>query len=170
METATHASSPSSIRPLDAAERRVLGTLVEKAKTTPDQYPLSLNALVNGCNQKSNRDPEMSLDEEQVTKAITSLRALGAVAEVFADRAYQPDGSLASRAIPGAVIADEAAAVAQVARLVREGKVRAITGADISLRGETVCLHGDGIRAVAFARRLREALAEMGVEVKAFSS
>jgi uncharacterized protein YceH (UPF0502 family) len=72
-----------SIRPLDAAERRVLGTLVEKAKTTPDQYPLSLNALVNGCNQKSNRDPAMTLDEEQVMKAITSLRALGAVAEVF---------------------------------------------------------------------------------------
>jgi UPF0271 protein len=105
--------------------------------------------------------------QERISRAQGGLRA---VAEVFADRAYQPDGSLASRAIPGAVIADEAAAVAQVARLVREGKVRAITGADISLRGETVCLHGDGIRAVAFARRLREALAEMGVEVKAFSS
>jgi uncharacterized protein YceH (UPF0502 family) len=75
--------SPATIRPLDAAERRVLGTLVEKAKTTPDQYPLSLNALVNGCNQKSNRDPAMTLDEEQVMKAITSLRALGAAAEVF---------------------------------------------------------------------------------------
>ncbi len=72
-----------TFRPLDAAERRVLGTLVEKAKTTPDQYPLSLNALVNGCNQKSNRDPAMNLDEEQVMQAITSLRALGAVAEVF---------------------------------------------------------------------------------------
>jgi len=105
--------------------------------------------------------------QERISRARGCLRA---VAEVFADRAYQPDGSLASRAIPGAVITDEAAAVAQVARLVREGKVRAITGADISLRGETVCLHGDGIRAVAFARRLREALAEMGVEVKAFSS
>ena len=45
------------IRPLDANERRVLGVLIEKAKTTPDQYPLSLNALLTGCNQKSNRDP-----------------------------------------------------------------------------------------------------------------
>lgn len=105
--------------------------------------------------------------QERISRARGGLRV---VAEVFADRAYQPDGSLASRAIPGAVIADEAAAVAQVARLVRERKVRAITGVDISLRGETVCLHGDGIRAVAFARRLREALAEMGVEVKAFAS
>jgi uncharacterized protein YceH (UPF0502 family) len=77
------AATSATVRSLDAAERRVLGTLVEKAKTTPDQYPLSLNALVNGCNQKSNRDPAMNLDEEQVMKAITSLRALGAAAEVF---------------------------------------------------------------------------------------
>jgi uncharacterized protein YceH (UPF0502 family) len=71
------------IRPLDANERRVLGVLIEKGKTTPDQYPLSLNALVTGCNQKSNRDPVMTLDEEQVTRAIASLQASGAVAEVF---------------------------------------------------------------------------------------
>jgi len=71
------------IRPLDAAERRVLGVLIEKAKTTPDQYPLSLNALVTGCNQKSNRDPVMSLDEDAVTRALASLRQCGAAAEVF---------------------------------------------------------------------------------------
>ena len=77
------ASTSKAVRPLDAVERRVLGTLVEKGKTTPDQYPLSLNALVTGCNQKSNRDPVMTLDEEQVTRAILSLRAAGAMAEVF---------------------------------------------------------------------------------------
>lgn len=71
------------VRPLDAAERRVLGTLIEKGKTTPDQYPMSLNALVNGCNQKSNRDPVTALDEDQVTRALSSLRQSGAVAEVF---------------------------------------------------------------------------------------
>jgi hypothetical protein len=72
-----------TIRPLDANERRVLGTLIEKGKTTPDQYPLSLNALVTGCNQKSNRDPVMSLDEEQVMRAVKGLRESGAMAEVF---------------------------------------------------------------------------------------
>jgi uncharacterized protein YceH (UPF0502 family) len=72
-----------AIRPLDANERRVLGTLIEKGKTTPDQYPLSLNALVTGCNQKSNRDPVMTLDEEQVMRAVKSLRESGAMAEVF---------------------------------------------------------------------------------------
>ena len=71
------------IRPLDAIERRVLGTLIEKGKTTPDQYPLSLNALVTGCNQKSNRDPVMTLDEEQVMRAVAGLRKCGAMAEVF---------------------------------------------------------------------------------------
>ena len=75
--------STTGIRPLDANERRVLGVLIEKGKTTPDQYPLSLNALVTGCNQKSNRDPLMTLDEEQVTRAVKGLREVGAVAEVF---------------------------------------------------------------------------------------
>ena len=72
-----------AIRPLDAIERRVLGTLIEKGKTTPDQYPLSLNALVTGCNQKSNREPVMTLDEEQVARALAGLRSCGAAAEVF---------------------------------------------------------------------------------------
>jgi uncharacterized protein YceH (UPF0502 family) len=80
METS---DTDSAIRPLDANERRVLGVLIEKGKTTPDQYPLSLNGLVNGCNQKSNRAPVMTLDEEQVMRAVRSLQQLGAVAEVF---------------------------------------------------------------------------------------
>lgn len=77
------AANRSQVRPLDSIERRVLGVLIEKAKTTPDSYPLSLNAVVTGCNQKSNRDPVMTLDEEQVTRALDSLRASGAVAEVY---------------------------------------------------------------------------------------
>lgn len=72
-----------SVRSLDPIERRVLGVLIEKGKTTPEQYPLSLNALVTGCNQKSNRDPVMALDEERVSRAITRLREAGAMAEVF---------------------------------------------------------------------------------------
>jgi uncharacterized protein YceH (UPF0502 family) len=83
MHDSTAGASPAGPRPLEANERRVLGTLIEKGKTTPDQYPLSLNALVTGCNQKSNRDPVMTLDEEQVTRAILSLRQSGAVAEVY---------------------------------------------------------------------------------------
>jgi uncharacterized protein YceH (UPF0502 family) len=58
---------------LNEVEARVLGALLEKEITTPDYYPLSLNALVNACNQKSNRDPAMSLDEEAVRGALRTL-------------------------------------------------------------------------------------------------
>jgi uncharacterized protein YceH (UPF0502 family) len=59
---------------LNGIEVRVLGALIEKDITTPDYYPLSLNALVNACNQKNNRDPVMNLDEEVVRQALTSLQ------------------------------------------------------------------------------------------------
>ena len=62
---------------LDAAELRVLGALMEKEKTTPEYYPMSLNALVNACNQKSNRDPVVAFDEETVETALDGLRAKG---------------------------------------------------------------------------------------------
>jgi uncharacterized protein YceH (UPF0502 family) len=59
---------------LNEVETRVLGSLIEKDVTTPDYYPLSLNALVNACNQKNNRDPVMTLDEEAVRQALNSLQ------------------------------------------------------------------------------------------------
>ena len=71
-----------SWEPIDRNERRVLGVLVEKAKTTPENYPLSLASLVAGSNQKSNRAPQMQLDEDDVTLALDGLRAVGAVREV----------------------------------------------------------------------------------------
>jgi uncharacterized protein len=58
---------------LDANEARVFGVLVEKALTTPEQYPLTLNALTNGANQKSNRDPVLSLEEDQIAAALQRL-------------------------------------------------------------------------------------------------
>lgn len=60
--------------PLDAIEARVLGCLIEKELTTPDYYPLSLNALVNACNQLSNREPVMTLGEPDVSRALDKLR------------------------------------------------------------------------------------------------
>jgi uncharacterized protein YceH (UPF0502 family) len=59
---------------LTEIETRVLGSLIEKDITTPDYYPLSLNALVNACNQKNNRDPVMTLDEDSVSHALASLQ------------------------------------------------------------------------------------------------
>ena len=62
---------------LDAVAIRVLGALVEKERTTPEYYPLSLNALVSACNQKTNRDPVMSLEEAEVMRALERLRGAG---------------------------------------------------------------------------------------------
>src|SRR5262245_35401998 len=69
-------------KPLDARQRRVLGVLVEKAKTTPAGYPMSVNAIVAGCNQKNNRDPLMTLDDFDVEKTLSELGDLGAVSEL----------------------------------------------------------------------------------------
>ena len=62
---------------LEASEVRVLGSMLEKEITTPDYYPLSLNALVNACNQKSNREPVVSYDEDTVERGLEGLRAKG---------------------------------------------------------------------------------------------
>ncbi len=68
---------------LSSNECRILGVLVEKAQTTPQQYPLTLNALVNGANQKNNRDPVTNLNEEQVMQTLDDLRAKGLAREVM---------------------------------------------------------------------------------------
>ena len=77
--------APALWQPIPPKERRVLGVLVEKAKTTPGSYPLTLNGLTTGCNQKSNRDPVLELDSDDVEDALESLRAKKAVAEVHGD-------------------------------------------------------------------------------------
>jgi len=68
--------------PLDARERRVLGVMIEKAKTTPAGYPMTVNAIVTGCNQKNNRDPLSSYDDTDVEQALDVLRTLGVVSEI----------------------------------------------------------------------------------------
>src|SRR5438270_13595490 len=78
-------SSPTAEKtwvPLTAPERRVLGVLVEKAKTTPEYYPLSEAAIVTGCNQKSNRDPITNYDLDDVLDILESLRKKGAVVRI----------------------------------------------------------------------------------------
>jgi uncharacterized protein YceH (UPF0502 family) len=69
------------MRPLTPIETRVLGTLMEKARTVPDSYPLSLNALVSGCNQKSAREPAMEVTDAQAQEALDELKRLALVFE-----------------------------------------------------------------------------------------
>lgn len=73
--------------PLSAAEARVLATLMEKARTVPDSYPLTLNSLQSGCNQKSSREPVMSLSEDEIAQALDGLRERSLVFESSGGRA-----------------------------------------------------------------------------------
>jgi UPF0271 protein len=86
-------------------------------------------------------------------------------AEAFADRRYRADGSLQPRREPDAVIQEGDEAIAQAMAMAREGQVRAVDGSIVALQADTLCVHGDGEHAVAFARRLRAALeaADIGI-------
>ncbi|MBC8006499.1 MAG: LamB/YcsF family protein [Prolixibacteraceae bacterium] len=89
--------------------------------------------------------------------------------EVFADRTYQSDGSLTPRSQPDAMIHGAQAAISQVRRMLNEGCVRSLQGADIPVQPDTLCIHGDEPNAVDFARRIRAALDADGVRVAAIS-
>lgn len=101
---------------------------------------------------------------------LASARGLRVAEEVFADRTYQPDGSLTPRSSPGALITDEDAMVAQVLAMVQHGCVRTVDGHEVPVIAETVCLHGDSPHAVGFAERLRKELTLAGIAVKAFGT
>lgn len=86
--------------------------------------------------------------------------------EVFADRAYEEDGSLVDRRKDGAMITDENVAIERVVRMVKEQKVTAITGKDIPIKADSVCVHGDGVKALEFVKKIRERLTEEGIALK----
>ncbi len=83
-----------SLRDLSAAEARVLAVLVEKQHTVPDSYPLSLNALTQGCNQKTAREPVMNLGEPEVLEALNELKGMSLVQEVSGSRVVRFEHNL----------------------------------------------------------------------------
>lgn len=89
------------------------------------------------------------------------------VREGFIDRAYEPDGTLRSRALPGAMVLDPASAAAQALGFVRGGGVRATDGSFLALAVDSLCIHGDSPGAVEIARAVRTAFAEAGITVRA---
>ncbi len=113
-------------------------------------------------------DPEIIFMGLAGSKMITAAEAVGlrAASEVFADRAYNDDGTLVSRKLPGAVIKDKDLAIQRVVRMVKEGKVTSINGNDIAIKADSVCVHGDNPKALEFVRNIRETLAAEGVEVR----
>jgi UPF0271 protein len=90
---------------------------------------------------------------------------LRVAAEVFADRAYDPDGSLTSRTKPGSVIHETQIVVARAIRMAREKSVTAVDGSTIALQADTICLHGDTPGAADHARAVRKGLIDAGIQV-----
>lgn len=108
----------------------------------------------------------LALSGSAMVRAAREL-GLGVKSEVFADRGYQADGTLVPRGRPGAMITDEDEAIARVIRMAKEGVVRSVDGMDVPLVADSVCVHGDGEKALAFVRRIRAALTDAGIEVRA---
>ncbi|MCS4511485.1 YceH family protein [Xylophilus ampelinus] len=95
-----------AIRPLSPLEQRVLGTLMEKARTVPDSYPLTLNAVVSGCNQKSSREPAMQVTDGEAQEALDELKRLSLVFETSGGRATRYEHNVErAYAVPGAAAA-----------------------------------------------------------------
>ena len=87
--------------------------------------------------------------------------------EFFADRAYNPDGSLVSRKTPGAVIKDQDLAAQRVLKMATEGKVTCVDGSEIELPADTICVHGDNPAALQLVKKIRQTLTEAGVDIRA---
>ncbi len=95
-------------------------------------------------------------------------KGLKCASEVFADRNYEEDGSLRSRSKPDSNILDEDECIARVLRMVKEGKLTAVTGRDIDIKADSICVHGDNPKALAFVQRIRDALGDNGITIKPF--
>lgn len=86
--------------------------------------------------------------------------------EIFADRAYQDDGTLVPRSQPGAVLHDKEYTIMRAVRMIKEHKVTTITGKDIDIVPDSMCVHGDNPMALEFVREIRKTFAEKGIEIK----
>lgn len=97
-----------------------------------------------------------------------NLIGLQTVSEVFADRTYQSDGSLTPRNQSDAMVTDEKESIERVVRMIKNKKVRCQQGHDIDIKAETICIHGDGIKALNFAAEIKSFLTNSGIEIISF--
>ncbi|MGH4052886.1 MAG: LamB/YcsF family protein [Clostridium sp.] len=110
----------------------------------------------------------LGLAGSELTNA-AKQKGLKAANEVFADRAYNSDGTLVSRSLDGSMIHDKSIAISRVIRMVKEGKVTAINGEDININVDSICVHGDNPEAAEFAQTINEELSRAGVEIKSLN-
>ena len=109
----------------------------------------------------------LALSGSEMVKAANAI-GLPVASEVFADRGYRADGSLVPRGAPGAMIEDEDTAIARVLQMAAQGTVQADDGSTVTLQADSVCVHGDGPKALAFVQKISAALLAAGTAVAAF--
>ena len=109
----------------------------------------------------------LALSGSEMVKAANAI-GLPVASEVFADRGYQADGSLVPRGAPGAMIENEDTAIARVLQMAAQGTVQADDGSTVTLQADSVCVHGDGPKALAFVQKISPALLAAGTAVAAF--
>ena len=137
----------SSLPPLSLLETRVLGVLVEKQHTVPDTYPLTLNALVSGCNQKSSRDPVIEASEAEVQAAVDRLKSLALVMETSGGRAMRYSHNV------GKVLGIPPQSAALLAVLFLRGPQ---TAGELRLNSERLHRFGDILSVQAFLEELAQ--------------
>lgn len=113
-------------------------------------------------------DPSLILLGLSGSEMLRQAKEIGlpCAAEVFADRAYEDDGTLVSRTKPGAMITDEDEAVARVIRMILEHRVTSINGKEIEICPDSVCVHGDSEKALLFVKKIRTALEAEGITIQ----
>ena len=116
------------------------------------------------CEAVKEYDPQLVVMGLSGSETIRAAKDLGlrTAEEVFADRGYEEDGSLVNRKKAGAFIHDENEAITRVIRMVKEGKVTAVTGKDIEIQADSICVHGDGEKALLFVEKIRNAFEAEG--------
>lgn len=122
------------------------------------------------CRAVAAVDPAMYVMAQAGSRMEEAALEMGlkVIREVFADRAYEEDGSLVARNRPGAMITDEELAIRRVITMIKEGKVTAVTGKEIEIAADSVCVHGDGEKALLFVQRLNRAFEEEGIRTENF--
>ena len=113
-------------------------------------------------------DPELILLCLSGSKMMSAAKKIGlrAASEVFADRGYMDDGSLVPRTQPGAMITDEDEAVSRVIKMIKTGFVTGVSGKEIPVRADSVCVHGDGAKALSFTKKICAALEAEGIAIR----
>ncbi len=106
----------------------------------------------------------LGLSGSEMLKAAEKI-GLKSKKEVFADRAYEEDGTLVARTKPNSMITDENLAIERVLQMIKKGSVKAVTGKEISIEADSICVHGDSPKALDFVKKIRAALQSEGIEL-----